>query len=422
VLGLAFFNAGDLSTAEQCFDKAETIDKDNLSSIINRGLLRWIRGERHQAIRGLQLAQERFPQVPNFKMECAWMRAMAGEPGQGAELLGAIDPARAPIHELQAATAVAAVSRNWDYVRRVRDELQKRDANTPSVPFLLGQVHIWLGETPTAEAKAREMLRQAPEGFVGAKANLLLTFALLHQGRAVEAEQAARAAIEQAREMSILYELLAEALIRQGRIEETLELLKARAPLLKAPLISSLGVPLLQIGVLPFISDFDRVERMKGSGNLLLAGTALGRKKPALAYRAYKANFDPLGWAESAWAMNAIPGAIGITHRLNAACAAAAATAGPGQDINPAQPGEFPELRSAALKWLTTEWQKTKQLNQDPANHIRLRRWIHFCRLCPELAPVRDPKALTSLPAQEREQWEKLWKEMGDELTALEPK
>jgi tetratricopeptide (TPR) repeat protein len=92
-------------------------------------------------------------------------------------------------------------------------------------------------------------------------------------------------------------------------------------------------------------------------------------------------------------------------QRYNAACAAALAGCGRGEDA--AKLDDRKRLRSLALGWLRDEltaWAKQLE-NKAPALQKVLRRWQHD----PDLAGVRDEQELAKLPTAERQAWQQLW-------------
>jgi tetratricopeptide (TPR) repeat protein len=111
-------------------------------------------------------------------------------------------------------------------------------------------------------------------------------------------------------------------------------------------------------------------------------------------------------------------------HRYNAACAAALAGCGQGKDATRLEAKEKTQLRGQALTWLRADLAlRGKQLtggkppDRQPAGQA-LRHW----QKDPDLASVRNPKALAKLPEAERKEWEKLWAEVNAVLKKAGPK
>jgi serine/threonine-protein kinase len=108
-------------------------------------------------------------------------------------------------------------------------------------------------------------------------------------------------------------------------------------------------------------------------------------------------------------------------HRYQAACAAALAASGRGEDAGDLDDRQRAVLRKQALGWLRDELTALGKRGENApapgrAAVVRtLRRW----QKAPELAVVRDGDALSRLPAQEREAWQRLWKDVEGTLASL---
>jgi tetratricopeptide (TPR) repeat protein len=106
-------------------------------------------------------------------------------------------------------------------------------------------------------------------------------------------------------------------------------------------------------------------------------------------------------------------------HRYNAACSAALAAAGQGEDARSLPDKERSRLRRLALGWLRddlTAYAKLAEQNNPAANTAVQQRLTHW-RSDPDLASVRDPQALARLLENERADWQALWREVDELLT-----
>ena len=98
-------------------------------------------------------------------------------------------------------------------------------------------------------------------------------------------------------------------------------------------------------------------------------------------------------------------------YRFHAACAAALAAAGQGQDEPLLDGAAKARLRRQALDWLKTELTAWKQASQIIEPHIQeqvgntLAHWKEGT----DLASIRDEKELARLPEEERKEWQSLW-------------
>jgi hypothetical protein len=115
---------------------------------------------------------------------------------------------------------------------------------------------------------------------------------------------------------------------------------------------------------------------------------------------------------------------LGPAGRYLAACAAALAGTGQGQDAATLSEPEQARWRDRALTWLRAELaQQTRRLSKDPQRwrepvEKALRQW----RADSRMASVRDEAALARLPAAEQEDWRRLWQEVASlERSAGQP-
>jgi tetratricopeptide (TPR) repeat protein len=110
-------------------------------------------------------------------------------------------------------------------------------------------------------------------------------------------------------------------------------------------------------------------------------------------------------------------------NRYYAACAAALAGVGQGDDASNLDDKERARLRNQALEWLRadlTAWEKRRQ--DDPKARSDIQTKLQAWQDDGDLAGVRKADALARLPEAEREAWRKLWidvealvKELGNE-------
>lgn len=94
-----------------------------------------------------------------------------------------------------------------------------------------------------------------------------------------------------------------------------------------------------------------------------------------------------------------------VNHRLSAACAAALAGSGVGNDAITLSDAQRAGLRKQAFDWLTAEYGTCEaEGNKTIAANV-LRSW----QRSKDLAAVRDEKALAKLPPNERREWQAIW-------------
>jgi tetratricopeptide (TPR) repeat protein len=111
-------------------------------------------------------------------------------------------------------------------------------------------------------------------------------------------------------------------------------------------------------------------------------------------------------------------------HRYNAACSAALAAAGQGEDAAKLDDQEGARLRKQALDWLRADlamWSKLLSSAQ-PAARTAVQQKMQHWRRDRDLAGIREKAALDKLPAEERQQWQRLWHDVDALLRAVAPK
>jgi tetratricopeptide (TPR) repeat protein len=101
-------------------------------------------------------------------------------------------------------------------------------------------------------------------------------------------------------------------------------------------------------------------------------------------------------------------------YRYDAACAAALAGCGQGEDAADLEDQERARLRRQALDWLNADlgaWRK--RLEKDPnQNRPTVAKTMQYWLADPDFTGVRGEAALGKLPEAERLQWQKLWEEV----------
>src|SRR5207244_1277834 len=100
-------------------------------------------------------------------------------------------------------------------------------------------------------------------------------------------------------------------------------------------------------------------------------------------------------------------------NRYNAACAAALAASGEGNDAEELDDAERTRLRRQALDWLAAEFAAWKKLADKPTEHQKIRQKMQHWKTDTDFACVRDAAALAKLPEAERAAWQKLWADVA---------
>jgi serine/threonine-protein kinase len=100
--------------------------------------------------------------------------------------------------------------------------------------------------------------------------------------------------------------------------------------------------------------------------------------------------------------------------RYDAACSAALAGTGRSKDVPPPDEAARRQLRAQARDWLAAElaeWAKFLQTQGPPARPAVVKA-LQWWKIDADLAGIRDRDAIKKLPADERQAWEALWKDV----------
>jgi serine/threonine-protein kinase len=244
---------------------------------------------------------------------------------------------------------------------------------------------------------------------------------LRKQGQAAEAVAAFRKAADLVPQHPEAWDGLAAALLDRGRFAEARA---ATERLLKLPATeASRRAQRRQLdlcdALIPFESGLPEILAGKGPPESASARRALAewclrhRRLTATAAGFYEASLA----AEPSLADDLEAG-----NRFHAACAAALAGCGVGDDAAKLDDRRRETLRRQALRWLTAEynaWAERHRLGRPgdrTAAATAVRSWQHD----EDLAGVRDGPALARLPRDERQAWQALWADVAA-LAARDP-
>jgi tetratricopeptide (TPR) repeat protein len=115
---------------------------------------------------------------------------------------------------------------------------------------------------------------------------------------------------------------------------------------------------------------------------------------------------------------------LGQQHRYNAACSAALASAGQGEDA-PLLPDKVVGMfRHWALSWLRDDLTAYAKLagQNNPALKQAIQQRLAHWRRDPDFSSVRDQQALDRLPQDERAAWQALWRDVDGLAKRLDRK
>jgi tetratricopeptide (TPR) repeat protein len=238
--------------------------------------------------------------------------------------------------------------------------------------------------------------------------------ALRDKGRLNEAIREYQKAIDLDPKYALAHGALGLALLEQGRFAEArratgraLELLPEKSPL------RAFATQQLQ-----------RCEQLRALDEKLPAFLE-GKQKPDEAERVavawlcqqpYKRLYAASArfYAEAFDAKRELASDPGNGHCYNAACSAALAAAGKGDDA-PKDDNDRAALRAYALGWLRADLAAWKKLldGGNPQARATVQAKMKHWRADADLLGVRHPWALLRLPADERRPWQKLWADVA---------
>jgi tetratricopeptide (TPR) repeat protein len=274
--------------------------------------------------------------------------------------------------------------------------------------------------SPAVQQEAAAFWHQAEKRLRRAKKNgalLNLGAALMGQGKDSEAEAAFREAIELGPNLADAYCNLGRALMKQARFKEALIALNECADRL----------PRRDRHLEPFRRSLVQLCQRQQALDARLSAVLQGTEKPADAAEqtefAYLCVLKKLYAAAArfyscAFAADPKLAAVPLLvvrpwHRYNAACAAALAGCGRGEDAQNLPDKVGVMFRRQALLWLRADLALYAQSQRDhPATKGAVRHRLEYWQKDAALDGVRDNEALSKLPA-ERQEWDSLWAEVA---------
>jgi tetratricopeptide (TPR) repeat protein len=304
-------------------------------------------------------------------------------------------------------------------IAEYREAIRLKD-NYPDAHYNLGSVLHATGKSAEAEAAYRRAIRFKKDYFA---AHFNLACLLKEQGRLDESIAEFRETVRIKSDFALAHCNLGVALRQKGEFAESLKHLRrghelgSRDPrwaypsgqwVRQAERLARLAERL------PTILE-GKVRPKDAAESLDLAQVCLFRRYHAAAARFY---------AEAFAAQPALAADVRTCHRYNAACAAALAAAGQGEDAAGLGAAEKARLRGQALAWqrlgLET-WQRL--LEKGPASMRplvahNLRHWLADA----DFAAVRGEPSLAALPEAERPGWRQLWADVTTTLARAEGK
>jgi Flp pilus assembly protein TadD len=309
----------------------------------------------------------------------------------------------------------------------------------------LGNVLRAKGDLEGAVAAFRQAIALDPRS-APAHSNLGL---VLHQQRDIDGAMAEyRLALDLEPKFAPAHSNLGHALTEKGDLDGAIREFRQAIALepIAAVAHTNLGIALSSKGDLEgaikelrlAIKLDPKFDLARGNLEVVLKMQDLARKLPAVlrgelkiepAERADLASFCTQPWkrlyataaglfAEAFRARPELAEDLRASHRYNAACAAALAGCGQGNDEPPLDDQGRARWRRQALDWLRAELAAcAKQLQTaKPEDRVWVEQRLRDAQRDNDLAGVRDAAGLTKLPAQEQQKWRSFWAEVEDHL------
>jgi tetratricopeptide (TPR) repeat protein/tRNA A-37 threonylcarbamoyl transferase component Bud32 len=373
-LGNVLDDQGKRDEAIAAYKKAIAINPWDVSYHFNLGTVLYKQGKYDEALAALQRALER-------------------------------DPRRATSHQSLGLVLEAQGKRN-----EAMAEFRKAIALDPDYANPhngLGNVFKDQGKLVEAAAEYRTAIEIDPT-FAFPHCNLGTV--LSAQGKLDEAAAEYRKAIDLDPGDPDYHYNLALVLSRQGKSDQAIAAYRKALPLWPArhPLRKQAAQQLQQLLQRPAL-EAKLAAILRGEGRpddaveqMILALLAHSKKQYATAARFYTEAFA---------AQPSLAEQLPARHRYNAACSAALAAAGQGQDAGKLDDKERTRLRRQVLAWLRADlalWarQAGRSTKQE---RTTVQEVLSHWKADADLAGVRDRAAVENLPAGERLEWKKLW-------------
>jgi serine/threonine-protein kinase len=270
------------------------------------------------------------------------------------------------------------------------------------------------GNLVDSAAAHKEALRVKPD-FAEAHSNL--GAALAEQGKLVEAVTAFKEALRLKPDAAKVHANLAIVLNLQGKFHEALVSLRA------AHALGSREPGWPTVGSVAQIRQFERMleldsnlsaflsDKRKPAGPNEQLALAFLCGRPAKRLYMVSARF----YADAFAVLDDLADNVLAGYRYHAACSAAQAGCGQGQDKPQPDDEMRTRLHRQALDWLRADlaaWAKQVETGKAQARAAAFRK-LTLWREDPNLAGVRDPEELKRLPQEEREAWQKLWADVA---------
>jgi tetratricopeptide (TPR) repeat protein len=385
-LGACLDAQGDLQGAEKVFRKAIQLGPNLAEAYSSLGVVLEKQGHFEEAVRLNRKAIALRPRYAEAYNNLGNVLLHQGKPADAVNALRKAIELKPASFEVYA--NLSSVLMRLRKFPEAEEACHKAIALKPKVAglhFNLGNALHAQGNFSEAVVAYRKATELQPDD-ADAHHNLAVT--LRHLKKPVEAEAALRKLIELQPHNALALNSLAVVLGQQGKLAEAEEFFR-KAFELK-----------------PDFSDARRNLGLLADKRLVLARDCQGSKKFYAAVRWYSEAFET---------RPEVADNLQFGDRYNAACAAALAGCGKGEDANALDEKERARLRKQALYWLRGDlgaWRVQLEQGPDQARTVEqtMQHWLND----PDLAGVRGPDALSRLPEAERRKWQRLWQQVEE--------
>jgi tetratricopeptide (TPR) repeat protein len=378
-LGRALSRKGKLNEAIASYRKAIEIDPKNVYVHVNLGVALASKGKLEEAIACYRKAIELDPKLTQAHVSLGTALRDKGKVDEAMTCYQkaiALDPKDARAHTALGAI-LCDVKRDYD---GAIDCFRKAIALDPK----LAQAHFNLGSALYRKGQVDEAIAWYKKAIeldaMDARAHLALGFVLFRQGQFAEAEASTRRGL---------------ALLPSGH---------SLRPLASRQVQQCQGMLALEKKLLDVLAG--KLKPASAGEQIGLAGVCALTKRYQASARLF------------ADAFTAEPALVPV-HRYNAACSAALAAAGRGEDAAGLDQKVRRALLRQALTWLRADldaWRPRLKGLRGPEARATLLHW----QKDPDLAGLRDRDALAKLPAEERAACERLWADVASLLKTAE--
>jgi serine/threonine-protein kinase len=418
-LGNALKRKGQMDEAIACFRKAIELDPKNAGGHMSLGIALGMKGQVDEAIASLRKAIALDPKSAESHYSLGLARYYKGQVDEAIvswRKAIELDPKNARAHH----NLGQALSRSGQVDEAIAcwRKASALDAKLAEPLFNLGDALLARGEVDAAIASFRKYILLNPKDTT---ARYYLGNALEAKGQLDDAIASYQKAIELQPKLAEAYCNLGNALQQQGRFVESLSAYKRGHELGRKQLgwrypsaqwvREAESMVAMEARLPAFLKgEFQPTDTVQRLG---LVGVCHARKLNHAAARLYADAFaaDPK-----------LADELKAGHRYSAACLAALAGAGKGEDAAKLVARERARLRQQALAWLRADLALyTKLLGSGQGGaRAEVQRALRHWQKDADLAGIRDMAALAKLPPEERAACEKLWADVAVVLKKAE--